>query len=144
MKTNQTFRKIALFASGIAVFAMTAANAADTESNVSDESQIVNADAATANPGQLCPNGNPKGTRSANCTVGQKGRKGNFAKGRGNMGRQGNIAKGCGNQGRGQVAQGRGNGRQGNWQGRRGMGPGNGARTRAGSCVETATPTAES
>ncbi len=78
MKTENTLKKIALLASGIAVFTLNSAYAADTESNVSDETTVVTTD-TPADPATLCPNGNPRGTRAENCTVGQSGRRGNFA-----------------------------------------------------------------
>lgn len=158
MKTKEILIKIALVASGIAVMSLATANAADSESNVSDETVIVNSDTA-ANPDALCPNGKPRGTRAQDCTVGKKGRKGNFAQSRGNSGRQGKFANGRGNNSRrGNFANDRGNGgrgnmaraggRQGNVEGRRGMGPGkgqgDGKGPHDGSCVQAPTDTAES
>ena len=161
MKSNQMLKKIALLASGIAVFALTTATAADTAVNTGNETSIVNED-GPVNPDALCPNGQPRGTRSADCTFGNNGRQGhqgNFAKGRSGKGSQGNCSKGNGGNGRkgnvskgqggkgcqGQVAQGRGG--RGNAQGRKGMGPGKGLGDRTGpgdgSCVQPATPTAE-
>ena len=147
MKSNQILKKIALLASGIAVFALTNATAADTADNSGNETAIVN-QAGAVNPDALCPNGQPRGTRSAGCTVGnngRQGRQGNFAKGRSGNGRQGNFSKGNSGKGcQGQVAR----GGRGNSQGRKGMGPGKGLGDGTGpgdgSCVQAPSPTAES
>lgn len=139
MKSIKLLKKIVLVASGIAVFAISPANAADTDSTVSNETNIVNQDASAANPDALCPNGNPRGTRSPDCTVGQKGRQGG-------KGCQGNVSKGRGGKGHGgNVAQGRsGRGNHGPKGMGKNAGPGKGTGLRDGSCLESAAATADS
>ena len=129
MKSNQILKKIALLASGIAVFALTNATAVDSVDSTGNETSIVN-EYECANPDALCPNGQPRGTRSADCTIGNNGR--------GGKGGQGNCSMGNGGKGRG----GKGNG-----QGRKGMGPGNGLGDGTGtgddSCLQSPSSTAE-
>jgi len=124
MKSNQILKKIALLASGIAVFALTTATAVDSVDSTGNETSIVN-ESECANPDALCPNGQPRGTRSAGCTVGNNGR--------GGKGGQGNCSKRKGGRGSG--------------QGRKGMGPGNGLGDGTGpgdgSCLQSPSPTAE-